>query len=554
MTDFGLTGGYCVYDSLDQGEVFSLLLWHIFYDPLLCEVKRQESVCGYRLNLYFISKNGHAETQAGCSSFFATGAFVNDTIWIGNSQAATQHILNVASEFFRINDISINNAKTVAIPFNSRVSSPSLSISGSPISIAKKGESHRYLVGVCAKWDALIRKGLKLKSGLPLDFPSDTLHHLSFYGLKSFSQVQSECKMASLVSFVNSSGILGRLFSHRSYDLQVRCWHPIHSLNSSVCVNISASNNFLAELVCILLDCNLFLGGSFVGSFRSSDSAPMSTVLGESKFSKFLFSLRWFGVAFVDQLRDCHGAIFDWYTFKRWKRLDPCGPVSEWFRLATAFLNSASLPSNDRVVSNSAVHQDILGSADYASVCGCLSQVISGSLSVYTDGSLGSLGTTKCRAGTAVFFEDIGLGLGVGVSDLMSSTLVELQAIALAMECVPSFCSVCMFFDSQSALSACVSELNLVCPDFRNQCWVKCQHITNVIHSKNLRVCWHKVKSYSGVSGNEHADEIAGIASLSSWHLHPYLDEHFLVADGGVVSGNLKHFVCDICQSICRAH
>ncbi|KAG9292365.1 hypothetical protein G9A89_015235 [Geosiphon pyriformis] len=450
MTDFGLTSGYRVHDGLDQGKVFSPLLWCIFYDPLLCEVKRQESICGYRLNSYFVSKNGRSEPQARFSSFFATGAFIDDMIWVGSSQMATQHILNVASEFFHVNNISINNDKMVAIPINSRISNPSLSISSLPISIAKKGESHRYLgifiltegllkpslvkvhsdvrfftnlvlkkavsdkqflylvsavlflivsyrtqfsfilVGMCNKWDALICKGLKLKSGLPLDFPNDAIYHSSFYGLKSFFQVQSESKVASLISFANSGGILGCLFSH--------------------------------------------------------------------------------SIAFVDQLRDHYSAVFNWYTFKRWKKLDSCGPVPEWFKLSVLFLNSMGSFHTQSLVLGNSEPLNILESGNFASVCDRLLATSASSLLVYTDGSLSNLGTVGCRAGAAVFFEDIGLGLGVSVSGLMLSTLVELQAIALAMECVPSSSSVCLFLDSQSALNACRSELSLVYPDYRNQC------------------------------------------------------------------------------------
>ncbi|KAG9305778.1 hypothetical protein G9A89_001066 [Geosiphon pyriformis] len=519
ITDFGLTGDY------------------------------QESVCAYRLNSCFISKSGCAETQVGLSSFFAVGAF-----------AATQHILNVASEFFRINDISINNNKTVAILINSRVSNPSLSISGSPISIAKKGEFHQYLgifflteslskpslakahsdvcffinlvlkkaisdkqfsylvstvlqpivsyqtqfsfilVGVCNRWNALICKGLKYRSGFSLNFPSDTLHHPSFYGLKSFSQVQSECKIASFIGFVNSSGILGHLFSHRSYNLQVH-----------------AFNNFLAGMVRILLDCGLSLGGFFVSSFRFCSSVLMSAVLDKSRFFKFLPSLWQFGIAFVDQLHDCYGA------------------------LATAFLNVVSpLSSNLHVLGGC---QDIFGSSDFVSVCNHFFRIGSGLLSIYTNGSLRNLGTAGCRAGAAAFFEDIGSGLGVGVSGLMLSTLVELQAIVLALECVPSSSSVHVFSDSQSALSACKSEMGLMCLDFCNQYWVKHCYIANIVCGRNLRVDWHKVKSHSGVSGNECANTIVGAASLSCWRLCLCLNEHFLVADGKVVSDNSRHFV-----------
>ncbi|KAG9292208.1 hypothetical protein G9A89_023928 [Geosiphon pyriformis] len=406
MTDFGLTNGYQVHDGLDQRE------------------------------------------------------------------AATQYILDIASEFFQINDISINNNKMVAIPINSRVSNLFLSISGLSIFISKKGKSHRYLsiffsteglsksslvkanldirfftnlvlrkavsdkqLLYLVSANTLIHKGLKLKFGLLLNFSSNTIYHPSFYGLKSFFQVQSESKVASLISFANSGNILGHLFSYRSHDLQVLCWHPVYLLSSPVYIHVSAFDNFLVGIVCILLDCNLSLGGSLVNPFWFCGEVPMST-----------------------------------------KKLDSHGSVSEWFKLSVVFLNSRSF---------SLIYPSVLNSIGSLNI---LESFGTDSLSVYIDGSLSNLSTVGYRAGTGTFFEDINLGLGIGVSGLMSSTLAELQAIALALKSVPSLSSIKLFLDSQSALDACRLELNLVCPDFYNQCWVKCHHIVNVIHNKNLKI------------------------------------------------------------------
>ncbi|KAG9303626.1 hypothetical protein G9A89_018523 [Geosiphon pyriformis] len=178
----------------------------------------------------------------------------------------------------------------------------------------------------------------------------------------------------------------------------------------------------------------------------------------------------------------------------------------------------------------------------------------SGSLSVYMDRSLKDLGTIGCKAGTATFFKDINLGLDIGVLELLSSTMAELQAIVLALECVPLSCSVHLFSDSQSALDVCKSELGLVCSDFRNQYWIKHQHIVNIIHNKNLQVSWHKVKDHSGISRNEHTNIIANAAFLSDWCLPSCLDEYFIVADSNVVSGNSKHFVHDVYHSVCHVY
>ncbi|KAG9289808.1 hypothetical protein G9A89_015388 [Geosiphon pyriformis] len=491
MTDFSLTNGYSVHDGLNQGEVFSFLLWHIFYDPLLCEVKHQESVYRYKLNSHFVSRSGHTESHAGFSTFFTAGAFVDNTIWVGSSQTTTQHILNVASEFFQINDILINNDKTVAIPINSRISNPFLFISSLPISIAKKGESYQYL-GIFLLTDGLSKPNLA-KAHSDVHFFSNLVlkkvvsdKQFLYLVLAVLQPIVNYKMQFSFVSisvcdnFANSCEVLGQLFSHKSYDLQVLCWHPIYPLSSPARTHVCVSNNFLSGL----------------------------------------------------------------------KKLDPRGLVPEWFGHSVAFLSGVS---SSPLALSGVGPVDICGSDDFVSVCNHLSRVDTDNLSVYTDRSVKNLGMTGCRAGAAAFFEDINLGLGVYVQSLMSSILAKLQTIALALKCVPVDCSVCLFSDSQTVLDACKSEVNLVYPDFHNWCWVECQHIRNIICKKNLRVSWHKVKGHSGVLKNDCADSIANAAALSDWFLPSDVAEWFLLADGGIVSGNSRHFVQDVFRAICQA-
>ncbi|KAG9296356.1 hypothetical protein G9A89_014948 [Geosiphon pyriformis] len=310
----------------------------------------------------------------------------------------------------------------------------------------------------------MICKSLKSKAGLLVDFLNDMLHHLSLYGLKTFEQIQAESKSASVVAFANLIGVLGHLFSHRSFDFQALSWHPHYFLLFLACIGVIPLNNFLAGVVHIFSGCGLSLDGSLACAFRLRNGTPMSLVL------------------------DGH------------------------------------------------VSSDIRQSHDFGVVCDNLLNTDMACLSTYMDESLISLGTVDMKAGAAVFFEDIDLGLGVGVSGLVSSTLTELQAIALALECVFSSCSVDLFSDSQSALDVCKSESLLVCLDFRNWCWIEWCHIANIICQKNLDVNWVKVRGHLGVLDNEHADALAKDAAFSPWQLPYLISKCFLRAGGAVVS------------------
>ncbi|KAG9291345.1 hypothetical protein G9A89_003449 [Geosiphon pyriformis] len=546
----------------DKGKIFSPLLWRIFYDPLLCEVKRHKQLCEYWINTKFVSKSGRIESGGGLTLYFLAGAFVDNMISVGNCQASTQYALNIASEFFVINDIFINNEKMVAIPINQGVKVASLSICSiflsaerlSKPSVAKAYVDVRFFVNVVLRkaitdkqFSYLVSAVLqpivsyhiqfsfvsfnvcrKSKACLPCNFPDAALHHPSLYGLKPFEQVQSEGKITALIMFSNAFGILRRLFRHRFLDLQVLGWASLDSLQFPVRLRVSPVNNFLAEMVKIFLDNELSLMNNLPTAFHSLSHFPLSSILGKSLYFDSVKSLRCFGITFGDWLFDKKGVLLDWKTFCHWKRLDPCSPVPHWFLVSFEFLKSQSCSFSGSIGSAEKLGLDILESGEFSAVKDKLHDIWSGFFEVFTDGSLRNADSAEVTCSAVAYFLVLDKSIGIIVSGLLSSTIAELQAVALALECVPSSSTVVLRLDSQAAIDACVSEMSLRC------------HIFNLVRNKDLSVSWVKVKGHSGIPGNVEADLAAGAASGSPFSFCANVREHFLVAEGVVVSGNAQ--------------
>ncbi|KAG9292018.1 hypothetical protein G9A89_017917 [Geosiphon pyriformis] len=427
MTDFGLSDGYVVHDGLDQRE--------------------------------FMAKTGRIENVGGLISFFVAGAFVDNTIWVGDCQAFMQYALNIAT---------------------------SLSISGQPISIVKKGKTHRYLeiflstnelskpslakahsdvqffvnvvlrkavtdkqfsylvsavlqpiisyhtqfsfmsLNVCHKWDVMVRKGFKIKTCLSCDFPNAALHYSSLYGLKSFEQLQFESKLSAVVSFSNAFGILGQLFNHKFLDLQVLGWTPLDPLQFPVRLHVSPVNNFLAGMVRIFLHDGLFLVNYLPSAFHNPGVFSMSSVLGGFLYYDSVHSLKHFGVAFADRLLNKKDCVMDWRTFCWWKWFDPRGPVSFWFSLTSEFLVGSGILPSGSSQSVGCSGSDIFNSKEFSGVQDCLHGLWSSFFEVFTDSSLVNTGSGNIVDSMAAYFPSVDLSIGVGVSGLLSSTLAEL--------------------------------------------------------------------------------------------------------------------------------
>ncbi|KAG9284235.1 hypothetical protein G9A89_002045 [Geosiphon pyriformis] len=430
-------------------------------------VKRQEQLCDYKINSNFVAKLGRVESNGGKFSFFTASAFVDDMIWVKNSQTLTQYILNIVNEFFKLNDISINNDKTMAIPINSRMANASLFISGKPISIVQKGEFHRYLgvflftedllkpslfkahVNVrffsnmvfkkvisdkqfsymVLAWDVLVRKDLRSKALLLKNFLNKALYYPFLYSLKSFEQMQAESKIASVVGFSNASGILGYLFLHHALDLQILEWMPLYPLCHLVKLRVCPLNNFLAGVVKIFINANVFLFNHISCVFCGSNCFSISKILGTVDYFGVVHFLKHFGIAFGDIL------------------------------VTKAFVHMNDFLTKFRV-------------------CEAAKE-----LNIYINDLLSGLSTEDITCGAVAFFSKIGLDVSVRVQGLLLSTLAELQTIVLVLECILSSCSMVLYLDSQVALDACIQ--------------------------KNISVKWVKVKGHSDIVDNNHADTFA---------------------------------------------
>ena len=147
LTEYGPSPNYNVEDGLDQGETFSPILWRIFYDPLLCEIKENNKSDGYILHNKWIADIADKGEKISAMSINHL-AFVDDTCWIAKSEKSAQNILRTANSFFDTVNIEINFDKTEIIRISPKNSIPKTKLkldNDNEINILQPTQSARYL-------------------------------------------------------------------------------------------------------------------------------------------------------------------------------------------------------------------------------------------------------------------------------------------------------------------------------------------------------------------------------------------------------------------------
>ncbi|GBC20468.2 Down syndrome cell adhesion molecule-like protein Dscam2 [Rhizophagus irregularis DAOM 181602=DAOM 197198] len=280
-----LTEKYKVEDGIDQGEVWSPILWRIFYDPLLCKLDDMREQAGYEIKSEF--KENITKDKVTIHSMIINAiAFMDDMTLISRSHDQIMDMLEICHSFYRLNDIKANPKKYEIIRINN-VEKRDMIIEGQKIEKINSKNGNRFLgifftynnnravhikkmkdmiegfvkimnrkiitdKQVCKLWNtnmipaleyqlqgvviteneakqlmAPINTLIKHKCKMPSSLPNCVLYDKDIYGVKDIYSLQFESLSKNIMYMANGNEIVRSIFKIQMEQLQQEAWTPL---------------------------------------------------------------------------------------------------------------------------------------------------------------------------------------------------------------------------------------------------------------------------------------------------------------------------------------
>ncbi|KAG9302049.1 hypothetical protein G9A89_021093 [Geosiphon pyriformis] len=157
----------------------------------------------------------------------------------------------------------------------------------------------------------------------------------------------------------------------------------------------------------------LLFGWCNTCSQTAGNNIAVLNVLSFEFYLNIVKSLKKYSVVFVNQLLDHH--VLVWFAFL-------VKFIIENGLLNSVMLSSCSIPTNSL--------------CDFGYIGECLLNSRLGFITIYIDGSVKNLGFLSACGGATAYFPNVDVSVKIKVDGLLSSTLVEMRAIAFALKCV----------------------------------------------------------------------------------------------------------------------
>ncbi|GES87658.1 hypothetical protein GLOIN_2v1824527 [Rhizophagus clarus] len=357
------TKEYEVEDGVDQGEVWSPLLWRIFYDALLTRLAKIKKETGYTMETTkYIDINKNISNKIEIT--YNASAFMDDTTLIGGNKNKLMKMIEICHEFFEINDIKANIKKYELIRINGSEDNENneLIINNEKIEKVNNPEGNRFLEKqIIAIWNIVIiprieyqlqaivltedecnelmRKIntlIKHSCDLPSTIPNFLLHDKDIYGLKHIYNLQIENLSKNIIYMMNDKGQLKEIMELKMIQEQNKIWtrQCIGNLNSK---SFRRQNSWIINAINLLKKeklsiCKHEYNDKFIYHCIEGGTSEIIDFLTDNEIEKSSSSRKKRGVIFIEQiLEENQEKILKWKHFCKINNLSTKGKIPFWF-------------------------------------------------------------------------------------------------------------------------------------------------------------------------------------------------------------------------------